>query len=194
MATQHPPIFGSGDAFSKVEVSVTCQNLKDLDYFSKSDPCVFLFELVNRNWSKLGRTEVIDNNLNPQVSAFVSSLFSTHTWSIILSCKCCSLRSNQWSVLQFTCCMFACACKRLYSWCKLSLLTKQFSKHFQLQYRFEEIQKLKFVVVDIDDKSRIDDLSKHDLIGELECTLADLVTAGQQYERTLRLKGEMMLT
>lgn len=79
MATQHPPTFGSGDAFSKVEVSVTCQNLKDLDYFSKSDPCVFLFELVNRNWSKLGRTEVIDNNLNPQVSAFVSSLFSTHT-------------------------------------------------------------------------------------------------------------------
>ena len=68
----------------------------------------------------------------------------------------------------------------------------QFSKTFQLQYRFEEVQKLKFVVVDIDDKVRIDDISKHDLIGELECTLADLVTAGQQYERTLRLNGELM--
>ena len=59
-----------------------------------------------------------------------------------------------------------------------------------MQYRFEEVQKIKFTVVDIDDKSRIDDISKHDLIGELECTLADLVTAGQQYQRTLRLKGE----
>ena len=67
MAT--PPTFGGSQAFSKVEVSVTCQNLKDLDYFSKSDPCVFLFEYMNRNWAKVGRTEVIDNNLNPKVSS-----------------------------------------------------------------------------------------------------------------------------
>ena len=66
----------------------------------------------------------------------------------------------------------------------------QFSKAFQLQYRFEEIQKLKFVVVDVDDKSKIDEIARHDMIGELECALADLVTAGQQYERTLRLNGE----
>ena len=44
--------------------------------------------------------------------------------------------------------------------------------------------------MDIDDKARIDDISRHDMIGELECALADLVTAGQQYERTLRLNGE----
>lgn len=131
MATQ-AAMFGGGEVFSKVEVSVSCQNLKDLDYFSKSDPCVFLYEQVPRKgWSKLGRTEVIDNDLNPR-----------------------------------------------------------FSKTFLLYYRFEEIQKLKFTVVDVDDRSRVDDISRHDLIGELECTLADLVTAGQQYERTLRLKGE----
>ena len=66
----------------------------------------------------------------------------------------------------------------------------QFSKAFQLQYRFEEIQKLKFVVVDVDDRSKIDEIARHDMIGGLECALADLVTAGQQYERTLRLNGE----
>ena len=66
----------------------------------------------------------------------------------------------------------------------------QFSKAFQLQYRFEEIQKPKFVVVDVDDRSKIDEIARHDMIGELECALADLVTAGQQYERTLRLNGE----
>ena len=64
----HPPSFGSGETASKVEVSVSCQNLKDLDYFSKSDPCVFLFEYLNRSWVRVGRTEVIDNNLNPTVS------------------------------------------------------------------------------------------------------------------------------
>ena len=63
-----PPTFGSGEAASKVEVTVSCQNLKDLDYFSKSDPCVFLFEYLNRSWARVGRTEVIDNNLNPKVS------------------------------------------------------------------------------------------------------------------------------
>ena len=46
------------------------------------------------------------------------------------------------------------------------------------------------MVVDVDDKARVDDIARHDMIGELECALADLVTAGQQYERSLRLKGE----
>ena len=65
----------------------------------------------------------------------------------------------------------------------------QFSKTFLLEYRFEEIQALKFVVLDIDDKKHIDDAGRHDLVGEVECTLADIVTAGQQYKRTLRDKG-----
>lgn len=49
------------------------------------------------------------------------------------------------------------------------------------------------MVVDVDDQSRIDDIKRHDMIGELECALADLVTAGQQYERTLRLSGELVM-
>ena len=48
---------------------------------------------------------------------------------------------------------------------------------------------MKFMVLDVDDKKRVDDPSRHDLIGVLECQLADLVTAGQQYTRTLRLPG-----
>ena len=70
MASSQPPSFGSSDASSKVEITVTCQNLKDLDYFSKSDPCVFLYEFMHRSWAKVGRTEVIDNNLNPKVSPY----------------------------------------------------------------------------------------------------------------------------
>lgn len=65
----------------------------------------------------------------------------------------------------------------------------QFSKTFLVEYRFEEIQELKFVVLDVDDRKHVDDVSRHDHIGSVEVTLADIVTAGQQYKRTLRDKG-----
>lgn len=55
------------DAVSKVELSISCTNLKDMDVFSKSDPVVFLYEKRGKEWQKIGRTEVIDNNLNPKV-------------------------------------------------------------------------------------------------------------------------------
>ncbi len=48
---------------------------------------------------------------------------------------------------------------------------------------------MRFVVYDVDDKRRVDDVSRHDLIGQVECNLAEVVTAGQQYSRTLRLPG-----
>ena len=64
----------TGEPFSQVELSISCNRLKDLDHFSKSDPAVFLFEKKNHEWIKLGRTEVIDNNLNPKVCAQTSSL------------------------------------------------------------------------------------------------------------------------
>lgn len=59
-----------------------------------------------------------------------------------------------------------------------------------MEYRFEEIQELRFVVLDVDDKKHVDDVIRHDLIGMVECTLADIVTAGQQYKRTIRDKGK----
>ena len=58
------PMFTPRAVFSGVELSVSCTNLKD---FSKSDPAVFLYEKKGQNWDKLGRSEVIENNLNPKV-------------------------------------------------------------------------------------------------------------------------------
>lgn len=61
--------FAAKDAASKVELSISCTNLKDLDYFSKSDPAVFVYGRTSngQGWEVIGRTEVIDNNLNPKV-------------------------------------------------------------------------------------------------------------------------------
>ena len=65
----------------------------------------------------------------------------------------------------------------------------QFATTFVVEYRFEEIQNLKFSCYDVDDRKHIDDLSKQEIIGEMECTLAEIVTAGQCYRRKLRYKG-----
>ena len=51
---------------------------------------------------------------------------------------------------------------------------------------------MRFVVYDVDDRRRVDDVKKHDLIGQMECTLADIFTAGQQYTRTLKVPGSCM--
>lgn len=51
------------------------------------------------------------------------------------------------------------------------------------------MQTLKFAVYDVDDKHHIEDTQKHDFIGAVECTLADIVAAGQKYQRTLRIGG-----
>ncbi|KAJ8041877.1 Copine-8 [Holothuria leucospilota] len=52
---------------TKVELSVTCRKLRDMDVLSKSDPMCVLFikTLGSEEYKEVGRTEVIDNNLNP---------------------------------------------------------------------------------------------------------------------------------
>lgn len=59
-----------------------------------------------------------------------------------------------------------------------------------MEYRFEEIQEFKFATYDVDDKKNVDILQKQELIGETECMLAEIVSAGQRYDRKLRYKGE----
>uniref|UniRef100_A0A671YXZ4 Copine Va n=1 Tax=Sparus aurata TaxID=8175 RepID=A0A671YXZ4_SPAAU len=104
------PISGSIPA-TKVEITVSCRNLLDRDTFSKSDPCKFsaFFTMLI-----FGRTEVIDNTLNPD-----------------------------------------------------------FVRKYILDYFFEEKQNLRFDVYDIDSKSP--DLAKHDFLGQVYCTLGEIV-------------------
>ncbi|KAK7880333.1 hypothetical protein WMY93_033035, partial [Mugilogobius chulae] len=75
---------GDADPFTaaipatKVELSVSCRNLLDRDTFSKSDPICVLYTqgIANREWREFGRTEVIDNTLNPDfVRKFILDYF-----------------------------------------------------------------------------------------------------------------------
>ena len=51
---------------TKVQLFISCRKLKNVEWFSVSDPFVEVFEKRNQDsWIKLGQTEVIWDNLNP---------------------------------------------------------------------------------------------------------------------------------
>ncbi|KAL2085743.1 hypothetical protein ACEWY4_019063 [Coilia grayii] len=57
----------SGQCVAKVELTVSCENLLDKDVFSKSDPmCVLLMNTSGSQWFEIGRTETVQNCLNPK--------------------------------------------------------------------------------------------------------------------------------
>ena len=76
MAGGNTSIEDQVDLGSKVELSFSCTDLLDMDVFSKSDPFIVLYMNTgytprsnnNAGWVKVGRTEVIYDNLNPKVS------------------------------------------------------------------------------------------------------------------------------
>ncbi|XP_062400574.1 copine-9-like [Sardina pilchardus] len=112
---------------TKIEVTVSCRNLLDMDTFSKSDPVVVLYVqgIGTKEWREFGRTEVIDNTLNPD-----------------------------------------------------------FVRKFVLDFFFEEKQNLRFDVYNVDTRSS--NLSKHDFLGQMFCTLGEIIgSTGGRLERTL---------
>uniref|UniRef100_A0A6Q2X1Q3 Copine-3 n=1 Tax=Esox lucius TaxID=8010 RepID=A0A6Q2X1Q3_ESOLU len=99
---------------TKVELTVSCENLLDKDIGSKSDPlCVLLMNTSGSQWYEVGRTEKVQNCLAPK-----------------------------------------------------------FAKKFIVDYYFEIVQKLKFGIYDIDNKTV--DLNDDDFLGQLECTLGQV--------------------
>ncbi|XP_032405454.1 copine-5b isoform X4 [Xiphophorus hellerii] len=126
------PITGNIPA-TKVEITVSCRNLLDKDTFSKSDPMCVLYTqgVETKQWREFGRTEVIDNTLNPD-----------------------------------------------------------FVRKYILDYFFEEKQNLRFDFYDVDSKSP--DLSKHDFLGQMFCTLGEIV--GSPASRLEKPLGKIILT
>ena len=59
-----------GSQTRQVELLVRCENLVDLDVFSKTDPMCVLYGRQFGQWKELGRTEAVDNTLNPRVGCW----------------------------------------------------------------------------------------------------------------------------
>uniref|UniRef100_A0A671P406 Copine-3-like n=1 Tax=Sinocyclocheilus anshuiensis TaxID=1608454 RepID=A0A671P406_9TELE len=113
---------------SKVELSISCNNLLDKDVGSKSDPlCVLLQSIGDDKWAEVERTERVKNCQDPE-----------------------------------------------------------FSTKLHIDYHFEKVQKLKFGIYDIDNKSV--NLSDDDFLGGFECTLGQIVSS-RKISRPLQLKA-----
>ncbi|MED6264795.1 Copine-3 [Characodon lateralis] len=117
MASVGAPPPKATDCVTKVVLSISCDNLLDMDAFSKSDPmCVLRMNSSGPHWYEIGRTEKIPNCLNPK-----------------------------------------------------------FSKSIILDYYFEMVQKLRFELYDIDSENC--NPEEADFLGELECTLGQIVSS-----------------
>eukprot|EP00761_Pharyngomonas_kirbyi_P013694 gb/GECH01013723.1/.p1 GENE.gb/GECH01013723.1/~~gb/GECH01013723.1/.p1 ORF type:complete len:527 (+),score=120.13 gb/GECH01013723.1/:1-1581(+) len=116
---------------SSIQLSLSCRDVKKMDYFSESDPlvCLMMFDQINNRWFEVGRTEMLKDQRNAD-----------------------------------------------------------FVKKIKLDYYFEEVQYLKFIVYDIDyDKGPLD---RNDLIGEVNSTVAEVVTApNQNFQRPIKHSG-----
>jgi hypothetical protein len=65
-------------------------------------------------------------------------------------------------------------------------LSPQFARAFEVDYYFEEVQRLRFAVYDMDNSTP--QVSDDDFLGQIECTLGEVVS-GSPFTRQLMLKG-----
>ena len=56
------------DESEKIEIFISCRNLKNMDLFSKSDPIVRLYTNNKAQYCFFGETEMVKDNLNPSFS------------------------------------------------------------------------------------------------------------------------------
>uniref|UniRef100_A0A8B9JCU6 Copine-3 n=1 Tax=Astyanax mexicanus TaxID=7994 RepID=A0A8B9JCU6_ASTMX len=115
---------------TKVELTVSCENLLDMDVGSKSDPlCVLHMNTSGNQWFEVARTERVKNCLNPK-----------------------------------------------------------FAKKLVIDYHFEIVQKLKFGLYDIDNKTI--DLGDDDFLGEMECSLGQISAEEIKDNRAVNFEAE----
>ncbi len=56
----------------QITLYISARNLKNLDVFTKSDPRCEVQEFVNNKWVVIGKTETINNNLNPDFKTSIT--------------------------------------------------------------------------------------------------------------------------
>lgn len=72
MAAPYPPTPATATPSTRVELHISCDNLRDADLFSKSDPVVVVYtQTRSKQWVEIARTEWIQNTLSPRFSRAV---------------------------------------------------------------------------------------------------------------------------
>lgn len=140
---------------AEVRLEIACENLRDRDFVSKSDPCAVVFLEEKRVGAPGGYPGGLPGGssssqhhiyMSVEHAAAASPLEVTH-WREIGRTE--SIKDN---------------------------LNPHFSVHVTVPYRFEELQNIRIGIWDIDSGST--KLDKHDFLGDIRTTLGDLVASG----------------
>lgn len=118
LAATNKSIANNQGLVNLVSLSFSCENLPNLDTFTRTDGYLVFYQKIGNVYKKIGGTEVIMDSLNPK-------------WV----------------------------------------------KSFEVQYHFEKREFYKAVVYDIDDFNNLDNFEGHDLVGQVEFGLHEVVTA-----------------
>lgn len=134
---------------TSVQLSVSCEHLIDKDIGSKSDPLCVLLQDIGGAWAEVRwalKVRVIEGGI---------VMFEVDGLSLMLSDLSPQL----------------CRTERVHN-CS----SPDFSKTLQIEYHFETVQKLRFGIYDIDNKTP--ELGDDDFLGGAECSLGQVSSVG----------------
>lgn len=132
-----------------VQLSVSCEHLIDKDIGSKSDPLCVLLQDVGGAWAEVRWASKVKDIEGGSIMFEVEGL--SLMLSDLLPQLCRSERVRNCS-------------------------SPEFSKTLQIEYHFETVQKLRFGIYDIDNKTP--ELGDDDFLGGAECSLGQVSGVG----------------
>jgi hypothetical protein len=132
-----------------VQLSVSCEHLIDKDIGSKSDPLCVLLQDVGGAWAEVRWASKVKDIEGGSI------MFEVEGLSLMLSDLLPQL----------------CRTERV-----RNCSSPEFSKTLQIEYHFETVQKLRFGIYDIDNKTP--ELGDDDFLGGAECSLGQVSGVG----------------
>ena len=136
---QYAPV-QSDTPSTRVELRISCKNLRDADVFSKSDPLVAVY-----------------------------TPFGFKSWNEVTGAIICMLKWPAATPITFSFTCFQFARTEMIK----NTLNPEFTKAIAMDYKFEEQQRLRFCVYDLDNETAT--LDDDDVLGSLECNLGEVI-------------------
>ena len=152
---------------SRVELHIRCKDLLNKDVTSKSDPCAVFYMQEGGRWYEVCTFRRVDAGMR-YVELYERIM--KYNW-VNRKCTLCLLfeLTAQLSDCRIEVFLYLQAGRTENI---KNTLSPQFAKAFEVDYYFEEVQKIRVAVYDIDNKTP--DLSDDDFLGEIECTMGQV--------------------
>lgn len=155
------PAVGSVVPSSRVELRISCKKLRDADVFSHSDPLVAVYTKSKRGSDQEWVEVSVVRSYRGENSECVCVRGGETMYACVFYPSPSLPHQTPFLPLQ-------------YGRTEMikNTINPEFAKVIEMDYRFEEVQKLKFSVFDIDNET--DSLGDDDFLGSMECTLGEV--------------------